>query len=200
MQGPRAYQAGLHWQRPALNRSHGLCTVAGTSSRACVLGSMPPNPLHTMGVHARCPATQAGDSFDLATLACSLLLGAGYSAYVVVGYASKQVRPGPRGGAWHSTSVLPLMAGGRCLPLVHCLQSRLCLMHPALWPLAGGARPCRWCCATSRAPSAPGWQSTAWSPPPLPSCRWRSLALRSWREEQGRGAHRKRALVQRMPA
>ncbi|KAL4458559.1 hypothetical protein ABPG75_013424 [Micractinium tetrahymenae] len=34
---------------------------------------------------------QAGDSFDLATLACSLLLGAGYNAYVVVGYTSKQV-------------------------------------------------------------------------------------------------------------
>ncbi|KAL4859287.1 Dynein regulatory complex subunit 7 [Chlorella vulgaris] len=37
---------------------------------------------------------QAGDSFDLATLACSLLLGAGYSAFVVVGYTSKQVALG----------------------------------------------------------------------------------------------------------
>ncbi len=35
---------------------------------------------------------QTGDSFDLATLACSLLLGAGYSAYVVVGYVPKEVR------------------------------------------------------------------------------------------------------------
>lgn len=39
---------------------------------------------------------QAGDSFDLATLACSLLLGAGYSAWVVVGYVPKQARRGAR--------------------------------------------------------------------------------------------------------
>ena len=34
---------------------------------------------------------QAGDSFDLATLACSLLAGTGYNAYVAVGYVSRQV-------------------------------------------------------------------------------------------------------------
>lgn len=42
-----------------------------------------------------CNASQAGDSFDLATLACSLALGAGYDAAVVVGYVPKQVcKPG----------------------------------------------------------------------------------------------------------
>jgi hypothetical protein len=34
---------------------------------------------------------QAGDSFDLATLECSLLLGAGYNACVAVGYAPKHI-------------------------------------------------------------------------------------------------------------
>lgn len=32
---------------------------------------------------------QRGDSFDLATLLCSLLLGAGFDAYVAVGYAPR---------------------------------------------------------------------------------------------------------------
>ena len=40
------------------------------------------------------PLPQAGDSFDLAGLACSLLLGAGYSASVVVGYVPKEVALG----------------------------------------------------------------------------------------------------------
>lgn len=30
---------------------------------------------------------QAGDSFDVATVLCSLLIGAGYDAYVAMGYA-----------------------------------------------------------------------------------------------------------------
>lgn len=44
---------------------------------------------------------QAGDSFDLAGLACSLLLGVGYEAYVAVGYAPKQASSaGEHGGHW----------------------------------------------------------------------------------------------------
>eukprot|EP00887_Chlorella_sp_A99_P006380 scaffold3.g6380.t1 len=39
-------------------------------------------------------AWQAGDSFDLATLACSLLLGAGYRAFVAMGYSSRAVATG----------------------------------------------------------------------------------------------------------
>ena len=34
---------------------------------------------------------QRGNSFDYATLLCSLLLGAGYDAYVVSGYASREI-------------------------------------------------------------------------------------------------------------
>ena len=34
---------------------------------------------------------QKGNSFDYATLLCSLLLGAGYDAYVVSGYASREI-------------------------------------------------------------------------------------------------------------
>ena len=34
---------------------------------------------------------QAGDSFDLATLACSLLLGAGYNACITVGFSAKHI-------------------------------------------------------------------------------------------------------------
>jgi len=30
---------------------------------------------------------QAGDTFDMSVILCSLLLGVGYNAYVVVGYA-----------------------------------------------------------------------------------------------------------------
>jgi len=36
-------------------------------------------------------AWQAGDSFDMSTLLCSMLLGVGYNAYVVVGYAPRDV-------------------------------------------------------------------------------------------------------------
>lgn len=31
--------------------------------------------------------SQAGDTFDMSAILCSLLLGVGYNAYVVVGYA-----------------------------------------------------------------------------------------------------------------
>merc|ERR1711990_127273 len=34
---------------------------------------------------------QKGNSFDYSTLLCSLLLGAGYDAYVVSGYASREI-------------------------------------------------------------------------------------------------------------
>lgn len=34
---------------------------------------------------------QCGDSFDYSILLCSLLLGAGYDAYVVVGYATSKL-------------------------------------------------------------------------------------------------------------
>ena len=34
---------------------------------------------------------QAGDSFDFSIALCSLLLGAGYDAYVVIGTAPKQI-------------------------------------------------------------------------------------------------------------
>lgn len=41
------------------------------------------------------PATvlkrQRGNSFEMSTLLCSLLLGAGYDAYVVCGYATREV-------------------------------------------------------------------------------------------------------------
>lgn len=41
------------------------------------------------------PATvlkrQKGNSFEMSTLLCSLLLGAGYDAYVVCGYATREV-------------------------------------------------------------------------------------------------------------
>lgn len=49
---------------------------------------------------------QAGDSFDLASLACSLALGAGYDAAVVVGYVPKEVRQGLRHSmpAWLRTA------------------------------------------------------------------------------------------------
>ena len=34
---------------------------------------------------------QAGDSFDLSTVLCSLLIGAGFDAYVVAGYAPQAI-------------------------------------------------------------------------------------------------------------
>lgn len=37
------------------------------------------------------PSSQAGDSFDLAVALTSLLIGVGYNAYVVVGYAPDAV-------------------------------------------------------------------------------------------------------------
>jgi hypothetical protein len=55
---------------------------------------------------------QAGDSFDLSVVLCSLLLGVGYNSYVVVGYAP-QVRAmagGPQCLAAHSL----------CTPGHHC--------------------------------------------------------------------------------
>ena len=36
-------------------------------------------------------STRHGDAFDYATLLCSLLLGAGFDAYVVYGYATKRM-------------------------------------------------------------------------------------------------------------
>lgn len=36
-------------------------------------------------------AKQTGNCFDFVTLLCSLLLGAGYDAYCVCGYASREV-------------------------------------------------------------------------------------------------------------
>ena len=35
--------------------------------------------------------TQKGNSFDFSTLLCSLLIGAGYDAYVVSGYATREI-------------------------------------------------------------------------------------------------------------
>ena len=56
---------------------------------AACMPTCPSNKLPRVPVMWQC--VQAGDSFDLATLACSLLAGAGYNAYVAVGYVPRQV-------------------------------------------------------------------------------------------------------------
>ena len=63
------------------------------------------------------PATvmdwQAGDSFDCAQLLCSLLLGVGYDAYVVSGYAPKGSCPG-RSEFGHLASTQTCASGAAC--------------------------------------------------------------------------------------
>lgn len=92
-QGASVGQVGLDQQVPALvgGRGWGGCPE-GTHAGPC-LGESACDGLRTGRCGCAPPALQAGDSLDLATLACSLLLGAGYSAYVVVGHTSKQARP-----------------------------------------------------------------------------------------------------------
>ena len=61
-----------------------MCLRCGRTDRPVI-------PPHTSSLDLGCPGLQAGDSFDLSTVLCSLLIGAGFDAYVVAGYAPQAI-------------------------------------------------------------------------------------------------------------